>query len=86
VIIDGEYVGVAVADAAIGEEVECQRTGVVELAKDAVEVLQGEVAYWDSGTASNVVAGDIIGTFHKKNLSGDSSALVLLKGGAASFN
>ena len=85
VVVKGEYVGVAVADAAIGQEVECQRTGVVELQGDAVTVVQGEKAYYDSGLVSNVVAGDEIGVFHKDGASG-SKMLVLLKGGAASFN
>ena len=91
VVIQGEYVGIAIADAAIGEEVECQRTGVVELPKEAALVIvQGEKAYWDGSEVDNKPAddgqNDEIGIFHKSELSGSDNAQVLLKGGAAAFN
>lgn len=90
-IIKGELVGVATKDAAIGEEVECQRTGVVELPKQAaLAVVQGEKAYWDGSELDNAAGDDAqndeVGVFYKDAAGSESVALIILKGGAAAFN
>ena len=91
VVVQGEYVGIASVDIPDGESGVCQRTGVVEVQKQAgLAVAQGDKAYWDGSEADNLPADDgtntEIGIFHQAADAADSVALVLLKGGAAAFN
>lgn len=59
----GKVIGVAQADAAIGDRVELLLEGVVSLPRAPADVFtEGADVYWDGSLATVVVTGDKIGS------------------------
>ena len=80
----GSVFGVALTDAAIGEDVALSVVGVFELPKTAADdIAVGEKVYWDAGTAEvtdSDAAGDLIGVAVAVAAAGATTATVRLNG------
>lgn len=86
-VVSGELAGCAVGDAAEGEAVEVQRTGVVDIPKkSAVAFAQGEAVYLEAGEGSDVDTSPLFGYAYEAAAGGDATIRVALKAGAAAFN
>ena len=83
----GELSGCVVGDAEVGEEVEVQRTGVVDIPKKTgVAFAQGEAVYLEAGEGSDVDTEPLFGYAYQAAVAGDATLRVALKAGAAAFN
>lgn len=84
-VVQGNLSGVAVADAANGEQVVLKLTGVFELPKTAAQTYTaGDLLYWDGSAAvTSVVTGAVIGAANADAASADTVCDVRLNGIAA---
>jgi len=86
-VVQGEFSGCVIGDAAENEVVNAQRTGVVEIPKkDTVVFAQGDSVYLEAGEGSDVNTSPLFGYAYKAAAGGDEKILVALKAGAAAFN
>lgn len=81
-VVDGSFVGIAVQDAATGEDVVCMLDGVYDIVKDgATAHVRGVLLYWDD-TAKKVTqtstANKVIGRCETAAASADVTCRVLL--------
>lgn len=75
--------GIATADAALGESVECSVEGVFDLPKDGSAYAQGDLAYWDGSTVVPTDGGganSLLGAVVAAAAGGDDTARVRLNG------
>lgn len=83
-VVQGNIRGVAVADAANGEQLVLKLSGVFELPKTAAQTYTaGDALYWSGTAVTSVVTGAIIGSAHADAQSADTVADVRLNGIAA---
>lgn len=89
VVVIGSLVGIATGDITSGKEGEVALTGVYEVAKEAaLAVAQGDTVYWDDAAdeADKTNTNTEMGTAVAAAAGADTTVLVLLKQGPASFN
>ncbi len=80
-VVQGGLRGVAVADAANGEQVTLKLSGVFELPKTAAQTYAaGDLLYWDGSAVTSAVTGSVIGAAHDAAASADTVCDVRLNG------